>query len=91
MKAFWGAGKMTLKRKIGMYGGKFLPVHLGHVNAVVMASIIDDELHVVVSYDEKYEKEVFEGTGIKPMSAVQLLRWWSEITADLDRVFVHRV
>ena len=82
---------MTAKRRIGMYGGKFLPVHLGHVNAMVMASTIVDELHVVVSYDEEYEKEVFEGTGMKPISAVQRLRWWSEITADLDHVFVHSV
>jgi HTH-type transcriptional regulator, transcriptional repressor of NAD biosynthesis genes len=82
---------METKRKIGMYGGKFLPLHLGHVNAMVMASTIVDELHVVVSHDEEYEKQVFSGTGMKPISAVQRLRWWSEITADLDHVFVHSV
>lgn len=82
---------MKAKRKIGMYGGKFLPLHLGHVNAMIMASTIVDELHVVVSYDEEYERKFFEGTTMKPISAVQRLRWWSEITADMDHVFVHSV
>lgn len=82
---------MKSKRKIGMYGGKFLPVHLGHVNAMVMASTIVDELHVIVSYDVEYEKQLFEGTGMSPISPVQRLRWWSEITADLDHVYVHSV
>lgn len=82
---------MKSKRKIGMYSGKFLPIHLGHVNAMVMASTIVDELHVVVTHDEEYERQFFEGTGMKPIPAVQRLRWWSEITADLDHVFVHSV
>ena len=73
-KYFLGQERWHSKRKIGMYGGKFLPVHLGHVNAMVMASTIVDELHVVVSFDEEYEKKVFEGTGMKPISAVQRLR-----------------
>lgn len=50
------------KLKIGIYGGEFFPQHLGHVNAMVMASTIVDELHVVVSHDEEYEKQVFCGT-----------------------------
>jgi len=43
------------KRKIGMYGGKFLPVHMGHVYAMIKASTMVEELHVIVSYDEAYE------------------------------------
>lgn len=82
---------MKAKRKIGMYGGKFLPVHLGHVNAMVMASTIVDELHVVVSYDEEFEQQYFKETGMEPIPAVQRLRWWSEITADLDHVVVHSI
>ena len=82
---------MRSKRKIGMYAGKFLPVHLGHVNAMIMASTIVDELHVIVSHDEEYERKFFEGTELEPISAVQRLRWWSEITADMNHVFVHSV
>ena len=68
---------MTAKRRIGMYRGEFLPVYLGQLDAMVTASMIVDELHVVVSYDEKYEKEFFKGAGMKPISVVR--RSWCRL------------
>lgn len=77
---------------VGMYGGKFLIVHKGHVNAMIQASTMVDELHVIVSYDEEYEKEHhFKDTKIKHVPFHQRLRWWKEITKDMNHVFVHAV
>ncbi|MEK3854974.1 adenylyltransferase/cytidyltransferase family protein [Cytobacillus sp. FSL H8-0458] len=37
---------------VGFIGGKFLPLHLGHVYAIVQATSIVDELYVVLSHSE---------------------------------------
>ena len=36
--------------KIGMYGGVFNPLHLGHVNAIIEAANQCEKLYVVMSY-----------------------------------------
>lgn len=78
--------------KVGMYGGKFLVVHKGHVNAMIRASTMVDELHVIVSHDEEYEREFyFKGTSMEPVPFHQRLRWWKEITKDMAHVKVHAV
>lgn len=40
-------------KTVGMYGGKFLPLHMGHVYMMTKASTMVDELHIIVSYDEE--------------------------------------
>lgn len=80
------------KRKIGMYGGKFIPVHMGHVYAMVKASTMVEELHVIVSYDEAYEKEhYYPRSYMAPISYNIRLRWWKQITKDLPHVYVHAI
>lgn len=80
------------KRKIGMYGGKFLPVHMGHVYAMIKASTMVEELHVIVSYDEAYEKEqYYHGSHIAPLPYKLRLRWWKQITKNLAHVHVHAI
>lgn len=78
--------------KVGMYGGKFIPIHLGHVYAMIRASTMVDELHIIVSYDTEYEKEVyFKNAAIPHIPYVIRLRWWTQITKDLAHVHVHAV
>lgn len=80
------------KRKIGMYGGKFIPVHMGHVYAMIKASTMVDELHVIVSYDEEYEKEhYYHSPHMAPIPYKMRLRWWKQITRDLPHVHVHAI
>lgn len=78
--------------KVGMYGGKFLIVHQGHVSAMIRASTMVEELHVMITHDEEYEKEFyFKGTTMKPIPFHQRLRWWNELTKDLPHVKVHAI
>jgi HTH-type transcriptional regulator, transcriptional repressor of NAD biosynthesis genes len=80
------------KRKIGMYGGKFIPVHMGHVHAMIKASTMVEELHVIISYDEEYEAaHYYHDSPMSPISYKMRLRWWKQITKDLPHVYVHAI
>lgn len=81
-----------MTRKVGMYGGKFLPIHMGHVYAMIRASTMVDELHVIVSYDSEYEKKLCEANGkLEHIPHTVRLRWWHQITKDMPHVKVHAV
>lgn len=78
--------------KVGMYGGKFLPVHLGHVNMMIRASTMVDELHIIVSYDPVYEMHLCEEQSGTPRIPEDVrARWWKELTKDMPHVHVHKV
>ncbi len=77
--------------KVGMYGGKFLPIHMGHVYMMIRASTMVDELHVIVSYDEEYEMKLFKEGGISPIPHTVRLRWWTQLTKDMPHVYVHAI
>ncbi|TCS94872.1 multifunctional transcriptional regulator/nicotinamide-nucleotide adenylyltransferase/ribosylnicotinamide kinase NadR [Hazenella coriacea] len=79
-------------KTVGMYGGKFYPIHLGHVYAMIVASTLVDELHIIISYDDEYEKNILSNGSRLPHIDYQLrMRWWKEITKDLPYVHVHAV
>ncbi|QOV08400.1 nicotinamide-nucleotide adenylyltransferase/ribosylnicotinamide kinase [Bacillus phage Kirov] len=81
-----------MSKTVGMYGGKFYPIHMGHVYAMTMASTMVDELHVIVSYDSNYEQNVLSKDSKLPhVDFKQRLRWWKEITKDMPHVHVHAV
>ncbi|MED3976138.1 multifunctional transcriptional regulator/nicotinamide-nucleotide adenylyltransferase/ribosylnicotinamide kinase NadR [Priestia megaterium] len=82
---------MTLG-KVGMYGGKFLPFpHLGHVYAMIKASTMVDELHIIVSHDTMYEKKLHEHAKVDHVGFTMRVRWWTQLTKDLPHVHVHQV
>jgi len=81
-----------MTKTVGMYGGKFAIPHMGHVFCMTMASTMVDELHVIVSYDEDYEKNVlFKDSKLEHASYTQRVRWWTEITNHLPHVHIHAV
>jgi HTH-type transcriptional regulator, transcriptional repressor of NAD biosynthesis genes len=73
---------------VGFFGGKFLPLHLGHVYAIVQASSIVDELYVVLSHSEKRDKELCRDTKMEYIPAQIRLRWLSKLTKDMPHVKV---
>ena len=40
------------KYKVGMYGGAFNPLHLGHLECIIKAAGLCEELYIVISYRE---------------------------------------
>ena len=40
------------KYKVGMYGGAFNPLHLGHLECIIKAAGMCDELYIVISFRE---------------------------------------
>jgi HTH-type transcriptional regulator, transcriptional repressor of NAD biosynthesis genes len=73
---------------VGFIGGKFLPLHLGHVYAIVYASSAVDELYVVLSHSEIRDKELCQGTEMEYISPQIRLRWLSQLTKDMPNVRV---
>lgn len=45
----------TFKYKVGMYGGSFDPLHIGHIHDIIRASSMCEELYVVISWCEGRE------------------------------------
>lgn len=76
------------KKTIGMYGGKFLPLHAGHVYAITTAACMVDELYVVLSYSNIRDEKLVNEGNIKPLPYTLRLRWLSQITKDMENVHV---
>lgn len=49
-----------MKYRIGMYGGAFDPLHIGHVNAIIEAASQCEQLYVVLSYSRRRDNVPME-------------------------------
>lgn len=67
--------------KIGMYGGCFNPLHLGHVNAIITAANQCEKLYVVMS-NSKDPNEI---------NHKERLMWLKNITRDMENVEVFEI
>jgi len=73
---------------VGFIGGKFLPLHQGHVYAIIHASSMVDELYVVLSHSKKRDKELCKGSKMEYIPPHIRLRWLSQLTRDMPHVKV---
>ncbi|WP_413299741.1 multifunctional transcriptional regulator/nicotinamide-nucleotide adenylyltransferase/ribosylnicotinamide kinase NadR [Bacillus sp. 1P10SD] len=71
---------------VGFIGGKFLPLHLGHVYAITYASSMVDELYVILSHSELRDSELCLDTKMDYIPANIRLRWLSQLTKDMPHV-----
>ena len=67
--------------KIGMYGGSFNPLHLGHVNDIIEASNQCEKLYVVLS----------NTNDPKEIDHRERLMWLKSITSDMENVEVFEI
>lgn len=70
-----------MKYKIGMYGGSFNPLHLGHVNDIITASNLCEKLYLVLSVTND-ENEIDHR---------ERFMWLKNITQDMDNVEVFEI
>jgi len=73
---------------VGFIGGKFLPLHLGHVYAIIQASTMVDDLYVVLSHSEIRDKKLMEESKMEYIPSQIRLRWLSQLTRDMPQVKV---
>jgi len=82
-----GRWKRKMKNKtVGFIGGKFLPLHQGHIYAIIEASNIADELYVVLSSSKNRDRELCERDGIKYIPAEVRLSWLGKSLSNLENV-----
>lgn len=74
--------------KTGFIGGKFLPLHLGHVNAIVKASCMVDKLYIVLSHSKNRDQYLCEKGNIKYMPFKVRLSWLKRLAQDMENVEV---
>lgn len=70
-----------MRYKVGMYGGCFDPLHLGHINCILQASAMCEELHLMLCYSK-----------VRDRIDVRLrYRWLHETCKHLPNVVIHLV
>jgi len=74
------------KKTVSFLGGKFLPLHQGHVYVILAASNLVDELYVVLSSSKNRDQEICKRDGIKYIPVEVRLSWLGEFISDLDNI-----
>ena len=44
-----------MRYNVGMYGGSFDPLHIGHIHDIIRAAAMCEKLYVVISWCEGYK------------------------------------
>lgn len=74
--------------KIGVFPGKFLPPHRGHLNAIINAVTKCEKLYVVVSDHPELTKRLCDEANIKLMDLKLRAKWLSIELQNFDHIKV---
>lgn len=66
---------------VGMYGGSFDPLHMGHINDIIQASSMCKELHIILSYSIRRDSVNYK----------QRWQWLVQATKDLENIHLHAI
>lgn len=72
--------------KVGVFPGKFLPPHRGHLLQIINASTKCEMLYVVISDNANTTKKICEESNIKIMDLKSRLKWLSIELQNFDHI-----
>lgn len=75
--------------KVGFFGGKYLPLHQGHLYLISMAATVVDTLHVVIFTSRINDAKLTRNH--KLLDGDLRTSWLGEATADLENIKIHRI
>lgn len=65
-------------KRIGAFVGKFYPPHIGHIWVVDMLEGQLDEIYIIISKNEKRNKQILDEFGFKILDANIIASWFKE-------------
>ncbi len=74
--------------KTGVFFGRFLPPHRGHLNTLIKASTMCNKLYIVVSYNEEHSKLLCEKSNFPFIDGKTRVKWLCQQLADLEHIEV---
>lgn len=74
--------------QVGVYFGKFIPPHRGHLNAIINASTLCKKLYVVVSDNIIMTERLCKEAGIPTITYQLRLQWLSQELVDMPHIEV---
>lgn len=74
--------------KIGVFAGKFLPAHLGHLNTIIQASTLTKKLYVVISDNSKKTFKICGKHKLRQMPLLLRCKWLSQELSGFDNIEV---
>lgn len=82
-----------MDKVIGFYGGKMFPFHMGHLNCIIRAAGMVDELYVILFSNEKEERRLTSSSKIRyeEMTPRKRLEWISKSVKDIPGVKVAHI
>lgn len=72
--------------KVGVYFGKFIPCHRGHLMQIIQASTRCEKLYVVVSDNKEQTKRLCEEADIKNIPVELRIQWLSQELQDIEHI-----
>lgn len=72
----------------GLIIGRYLPMHMGHVNAIMKASYLCDELIVVIIHNEMVDHEICDRDAFKYIAPEVRARWITWLCKDMNNVTI---
>lgn len=74
--------------KIGVYYGRFLPPHRGHLDTIIKASTMCEKLYVVVSFNDEYTRKICDEDNFPYVDGSARVKWLCQQLDDLEHIVV---
>lgn len=87
---FLGLDFPQRKKNIGVVFGKFYPLHTGHIYLIQRACSQVDELHIIMGYDEKRDRQLFDNSAMSQQPTISdRLRWLLQTFKYQKNIHIH--